>query len=134
LDPFRDLPLVDRILLGALAGGCLGVAFLGIGLARFLVFLLLGGSAAGPTWSDLPLMAGYVAALGIGGAIVGAVRPLLSTRRRGYATAALVGACVMLILGLMFLETTAAPPVEWAVLAVVGMVFGLAFAWGFDRV
>jgi hypothetical protein len=123
--------LARNVLLGAALGAGLGGIFLVIGLARFALFLVRGGSAQPITWADVRPMAYYVGGFALAGAFVGLVRPFLRHRAAAYAAMAVGGAIVMNVIAISDKGITGMEGVDWLAMTLIGAVFGLAGARGF---
>jgi hypothetical protein len=126
------MPLIQRILRGALIGGAVSLCFLGIGLLR-AAFALFGGTKVSfdGTW---PEGLWYVGGFVVGGAAVGLCWPVRSYR---------AGRIGIWILGMVFvmlaiLRMESGPPSMWKaedfwIGGILAVFFGVAAAVGFER-
>ena len=130
---FRDLPALNRVVLGAVAGAFIGFICLIAGAVRILRFESRGGEIQPVTTADAGEMALYVVAFAIGGAFVGAVQPLLRTRAAVYRAAATAGAIVMIgvVSGVDGIERMST--LSWILAVCLGAFFGVAAAYGWHR-
>ena len=131
--PFRDRPTLRRLVLGSVAGACIGCVGLLVGVVRFLRLQSRGSEVQPVTAADGGEMALYVVAFAAGGAFIGAVQPLLRTRAAVYRAAATAGAIVMIgvVLGVEGIERMST--ISWIVALFLGAFFGVAAAYGWHR-
>jgi hypothetical protein len=130
----QNASLPRRIALGAAFGTTAGALFVAVGLLRAAASLLGGGRIEGPSAHDLGGIAFYIGGFGTGGALFGALRPLLPGKGGVYAGCMLVGVIVMLAIAVGDKGSLAAlDAVDWVVMPAVGMLFGAGAAFGWTR-
>ena len=123
-----------RVALGAALGVAAGTLLVGVGLLRAALFLLGGGRIAAPEAAELRMLAFYVGGFGAGGALIGALRPLLRGTAGAYVGCMLAGVVVMLAIVLGDKGSLeAADPFELMLFSALGATFGAAAAHGFTR-
>ena len=126
--------LSRRVVVGAALGVAAGASFVAVGLVRVAVFLLGGGRLGALNADEWQGIAYYVGGFGVGGALFGALRPLLPGKRSVYAGCMLVGVIVMLAIALSDKGSLSAlDRGDWVVLPALGMLFGAAGAYGWTR-
>jgi peptidoglycan/LPS O-acetylase OafA/YrhL len=126
--------LSRRVVLGAALGITVGALFVGVGLVRAVMFLLGGGRLDALDGDDLRTIAYYVGGFGVGGALFGALKPVLRGKIGIYAGCMLVGVIVMLAIGLSDKGNLGAfDAFDWLALPGLGMLFGAAAAYGWTR-
>ena len=127
-------PLGRRIARGATLGAAAGTLLVCVGLIRVVIALLAGGRIGAPGARDLRLLAFYVGGFAVGGAVFGALRPLLRGTAGVYDGCMLVGVIVMLAIALGDKGSLRAlDTFDWVVLPALGVLFGGAAAWGYTR-
>ena len=130
----RPPSLARRTALGAALGSGAGVLLVSVGLVRAAALLLGGGRLEPVEARDLRGLAFYVGGFGTGGALFGALRPVLRGRAGVYTGCMLVGVVVMLAIALGDKGSLAAlDAVDWVVLPGMGVLFGCAAAYGWTR-
>ena len=113
---------------GSLWGVGLGVLCLGVGLVRWIVASLSGRRFDAVSASDLKLLAVYVGAFVIAGALLGAAKPLLATDRGKYIGFALAGGLVGLAAGYIAAVTSSRGGGSWWFGSFYGMFLGVLLA------
>jgi hypothetical protein len=132
--PRHSSSIARRVGLGALLGLGAGILLVGVGIARIAVFLLGGGRLAAIDAGDVRALTFYVGGFGAGGALIGALRPLLHGKGGVYVGCMLAGIVVMLAIAVGDKGSLSAlDGVDWVAMPLMGMVFGSAAAYGFTR-
>jgi hypothetical protein len=123
---------VSGALRGALFGGAIGVAFLGIGLLRAALFLLSGRHLDPISSDDLRLATFYVSGFAVAGTLLGGFWQLFRSKAIAYVGFALAGMIVMTaIMASQKGGLRGNDAVDWVVLLSLGAGFGCAFGRGF---
>lgn len=123
-----------RVIVGAALGFAAGALLVGVGAIRVAAFILGGGRLEASDAGDLRWIAYYVGSFGLGGALFGALRPLLRGNGGVYAGCMLVGVIVVLAIALSDQGSLGAlDATDWVVLPGMGMLFGAAAAFGWTR-
>jgi hypothetical protein len=134
MTPRHSSSFARRVGLGALLGIGAGILLVGVGVARIAVFLLSGGRLAELEADDVRILVFYVGGFGAGGALIGALRPLLRGKGGVYVGCMLAGIVVMLAIAIGDKgRLSALDGVDWVAMPLMGMVFGSAAAYGFTR-
>ena len=123
-----------RIAWGALGGGAVGAFCILVGVMRGLFHLATGGHIAPVSPDELRLLAFYVVGFIVAGILISAIWPLLSSGLAQYFGFSLAGIVVMI--GVLAGDKgglAAREPTDWVIAAVVGVVMGSSFAFGFRR-
>jgi hypothetical protein len=117
---------------GALFGGAIGVAFLGLGLLRAALFLLSGRHLDSISSDDLRLATFYVSGFVLAGTLLGGFWQLFRSKATAYLEFALAGMIVMTaIVASQTSGLRGNNAVDWVVLLLLGAGFGCAFGRGF---
>lgn len=132
--PFRSPGFlsVGGALRGALFGGAIGVAFLGVGILRAALFLLSGHRLAPISADDLRLATFYVGGFALAGTLLGGFWQMFRSKATAYVGFAFAGMIIMTAImagekgGLRGNDA-----VDWVVLLSLGAGFGCAFGRGF---
>src|SRR4051812_14343566 len=118
-----------NVLTGAASGFALCLVLVAVGLIKYVLLRRRGVALAGISSQDVRVLLFYAAGLVLAGAFVGALRPMLHSRRKTYSVFAVAGAIVMNFLSL----SRGTPSVDvflMAVLSISGAIVGLALAFG----
>lgn len=130
--------LPRRVAQGAAVGSALGLALVAVGFVRFAFFLLTGGRTRPNTETEthtmIRVLSFYVGGFAVGGALFGAMRPLLRGRTGVYIGCMIAGVIVTFAVLIADRETFGTLPWPfWILFAALGMIFGSAFAYGWTR-
>lgn len=126
--------LSHRVIASAGYGIALGVLLVVVGIVRAVVFLLTGGSLESLDGDELRGLAFYVGSFGVGGAIFGALRFHRWGKVGTYAGCMLVGTIVMFAIGAADEGGIGAlDRLDWIALTTMGLFFGAAAAFGWNR-
>ena len=123
---------VGGALRGALFGGAIGVAFLGVGILRAALFLLSGHRLAPISADDLHLATFCVGGFALAGTLLGGFWQMFRSEATAYVGFAFAGMIIMTAImagekgGLRGNDA-----VDWVVLLSLGAGFGCAFGRGF---
>ena len=132
--PDQQPSLVVRTLQGAALGAGAGVILVALGLVRALFALLTGRHISAPAAADVRTIAFYIGGFALGGAVFGALRPLLRGKKGIYIGCMLVGIIVMLSIAVGDKGSLGAlDSFDWIALPILGAILGSAGAYGFTR-
>jgi hypothetical protein len=134
MTPRHSSSFARRVGLGALLGIGAGFLLVGVGVARAAVFLLGGGRLAELEADDVRKLVFYVGGFGAGGALIGALRPMIRGKSGVYVACMLAGMVVMLAIAIGDKgRLSALAGVDWVALPMMGIFFCSAAAYGFTR-
>ncbi len=118
---------------GALSGLALALILIAVGLIKYILLRRRGAALGGISSEDVRVLLFYVAGLILAGAFVGALRPVLNSRRKTYSVFAGAGAIAMNVLSLSG-GMASVDGFLIAVLSISGAILGLALAFGLRMV
>ena len=113
---------------GAVSGFALALLLIAVGLIKFVLLRRRGAALDGISSEDGRVLLFYVAGLVLAGAFVGALRPVLHSRRKTYSVFAVAGAIAMNVLSLSR-GISSVDGLLIAVLSISGAILGLALAF-----
>ena len=118
---------------GALSGFALALVLIAVGLIKYALLRRRGGALGGISSEDVRVLLFYVAGLVIAGAFVGALRPVLNSRRKTYSVFAGAGAIAMNVLSLSG-GMASADGFSIALFSISGAFLGVVLAFGLRMV
>jgi hypothetical protein len=130
--PDGPVPILGRVLNGALAGSLVAVCALGIGVVRAGILLFSGKRV--DLGGLFPSVLGYVGGFIVGGALAGLLWPASDSRVRR-AVVFVVGMGV--VMGAIGVMETGSPArwqaFDWLLWLGLSVAFGLALSYGYER-